>query len=100
MSKLKEFIIIVLAMVSFGGFIWGSQSYLEKRYALAEDVEKLSNRLDQKILEDRRDNIQQRIWKLEDKYSNEIPDDIKDQYRQFQKELEELDKKLDKLYEK
>ena len=70
----------------------------EARYAKSAYVVQVEQRLDQKITQDRVDNIQNRIWKLEDRYGLECvdcPPVVKDEYRELQKEKEQLENKLE-----
>ena len=62
-----------------------------------ESVKKVETRLDNKILKDRGNLIQERIWKYEDRYDGKkMPDTIKEVVRDLQKELDDINKKLDK----
>jgi hypothetical protein len=56
---------------------------------LAAENKRLEMRLDQKIVSDRSDSIQQRIWKLEDRYPDrrKAPPEIQEMWRQLEKEL-------------
>jgi len=74
-------------------FAWDQ---LDKRWASAETVQKLSERLDNKIAQDRIDYLDQRIWKIEDRYKHEgkMPIMIKDQYRGLKKERKKLELKI------
>jgi hypothetical protein len=70
---------------------------LDNQYARAAAVKRLELRLDQKMLADRQDKIQERIWKLEDRYpSQEVarPQD-KEQWRKLEKEFADNEKELD-----
>ena len=67
----------------------------DERLAKAEDVNKsiqaLSQRLEQKIQDDRLSNIQQRIWNLEDRYGTDktkMPPAVCDTYRRLYEEKE------------
>lgn len=92
MSKLIQHAIALLALVSmlFGGYF-----YVDSRYALAGDVKNLSERLENKIIEDKLSNIQQRIWKIDDRYEEKImPDSVKEEYRQLIEDKTDLLNKL------
>jgi len=67
---------------------------LDKVQSFAELVDK---RLDLKILKDRADALQSRMWKLEDRYGMDVskmPDGVREQYRELKKEYDEI---MDKL---
>jgi Co/Zn/Cd efflux system component len=81
----------------------GAWVVLDSHWAKAEDVkavntkiDKLSKRLDQKILEDRRSNIQNRIWSLEDRYENEdMPQSVIEELRILNADKKDITKKID-----
>lgn len=94
----KEILTTVLALISFAGIIWGVQSYLNSNFASAGEVQQLEKRLDVKILEDRLFNLQERIWRIEDRYEKtQMPKDTKEQYRLLIDEKNKLEKELDIL---
>ena len=66
---------------------------IDTHYAKAEEFKKLELRLDQKIRADRSEKLQERIWKIEDRYpdKSKIPPDINDNLRIMNKELKEND---------
>lgn len=77
--------------------LWGGASFVDTRYAHAPDVVKIEFRLEQKILTDRASQIQQRLWKIEDRYSTDLfeaPAMVKEEYRQLKEELADLDNEL------
>lgn len=85
----------VIALVAFGGFVWGAQSYLYTNYASASDLKKLENRFDVKVKEDQLFNVQERIWRLEDRYEKKtMSDEAKEQYRMMLKERDKLEEDL------
>lgn len=60
-------------------------------------MKSLSERLDQKILSDRADRLQEKIWKYDDRYEKKPMDDItKEEYRTIYKELKDINKKIKK----
>jgi hypothetical protein len=56
---------------------------------LSEYVCAVEKRLDQKIKNDRINNVQERIWRLEDRYGKEEAEKM-DEYRRLKKEKEDL----------
>jgi gas vesicle protein len=82
----------------------GTAFSVDGRYAKVDDIQqvqekvkKVETRLDNKILKDRANLIQERIWKYEDRYEGRTtPDTIKDVIRDLEKELSDINKKLDK----
>jgi hypothetical protein len=70
---------------------------LDDRWAKAAEVKRVELRLDQKILNDRIDRLQERIWKLEDRYGG--PAKIRDpavleEYRKLNRDKNEAEGQL------
>ena len=42
--NLKETITYAMALLTFGGAVWGMQTYLNKNYASAEEVKETQNK--------------------------------------------------------
>ena len=77
----------------------GTAFTIDSRYAKTDYVEQIDKRLELKILKDRANALQERMWKIEDRYGMEVsdmPDDKRDQYRKLKKEYDEIMKKIDK----
>jgi len=82
----------------------GTAFTIDSRYAKIEQLDKVQSfaelvdkRLDLKILKDRADALQSRMWKLEDRYGMDVskmPDGVREQYRELKKEYDEI---MDKL---
>ena len=88
----------VMAVIVFAGFVWSAQTYLHENYASASDVKRIEDRLDSKILEDRLFNVQERIWRIEDRYERkEMSIDAKEQRRLLIDEKTKIEKELDSL---
>lgn len=96
-KKLSLVLGIILAFMSIGG----SAYQIDKRFAKAEQVQQIEWRLDQKIIKDRVEALQERIWRLEDRYYNEkMPEEVKDEVRKLKHEKELLSNELNKLIER
>lgn len=79
------------------GALYGGGTFVDNRYAHQGDVQLISMRLEQKVLTDRASQIQQRIWKIEDRYGSDLkeaPETVKEEYRQLKMELNDLDHEL------
>ena len=82
----------------------GTAFTVDNRYAkdqqvkkVEQKVEKVEKRLDKKILKDRANALQERIWKLEDRYNGKkIPTTIKEELRKNKAELIQITKELEK----
>jgi hypothetical protein len=82
-------------MALFGAF-YG----LDQRWAKAASVEQLSVRLEQKIIQDQMFAIQERIWKLEDRYKRPgmvCPPEIENEIRNLRQDLKMLELRLKRL---
>ena len=84
--------------------IIGTFFTVDNRYAkqdqveiIEEKIKVVDKRLDLKIMRDRGDYLQERIWKVEDRYfDKEIPQEQKDNVRRWQKEYDSIMKKISK----
>ncbi len=86
-KKLSTIIGLILALITLIGVIY---TYDQSK-AKASDLMLTNQRLDQKIMDDRADRVQERIWKLEDRYENKKMEQvIKDEYRLLQEELDKI----------
>ncbi len=66
---------ITVAIVTLVVIIIGGYMFIENRYALRNQLQKIEIRLDMKIIRDDRSQTQDRIWDLEDRIK-ENPEDI------------------------
>jgi hypothetical protein len=99
LKRLSVFLGIVLALSTLIGGLFT----LDRRWAKADSVQQLSIRLEQKILEDRQFALQERIWRLEDRYRSNpaaCPPEVKMEIRNLKHDLQLVDKKLKKLNHK
>jgi hypothetical protein len=86
----------IVCIVAFGGTLWKAHDYMEN-YALAEDLKQTNKRLDQKIMSDQLNQVQQRIWIIEDRAKVKPPDaTAQEELRTLKDKKEELKKELDK----
>jgi hypothetical protein len=98
-------------MIGAGGTalatLWGGASFVDHRYAhtetvfeMQDDVYLVGQRLEQKILTDRYTQLQQRAWKIEDRYGLGLaiaPETVKEEYRQIKAELASLTEEMDRV---
>jgi beta-glucosidase-like glycosyl hydrolase len=86
---------VMIAASSAG---YGVMSWHDRRYALTDDVVQIEMRLDQKILSDRLSQVQQRIWRLEEKYGESLNakenETAWEEYRQLKEERERIREQL------
>jgi len=106
------FIVFVAALAVAVPFTVGTIKQVVGVPALAAKVEMVSERLEQKIIQDRMDKLQERMWSMEDRWGekfmvekNRIHDTLdellhfmtpeaRDHYRRLWKEYEELEAEL------
>lgn len=92
MSKTIAYLIAVGSLV---GMCFGAYFFVENRYAQAETVKQLGQRLDEKIKSDRVNAIQERIWKIEDRCLKRPPTDTeKEELRMLKENKEKLQREL------
>ena len=63
-------------------------------------IEQLALRLDQKIMQDKADFLQRRMWKLEDRYGHDMPPTVLNEYRHLLKELNDSKMELEFMRKK
>ena len=110
-AKIAAILTVMTALIGIGAFV----VQLDSRWAKAVDVkeiiekhdtdvaqimtqqQKMSERLDRKILEDRASDTQDRIWKLDDRYQTieNMPPTTKEEYRKLKVKLDQIYKQLD-----
>ena len=81
----------------FIAFIVTATLGIEARYASSGFVKQIDERLEQKILSDRRANLQERVWNLDDRFGPgclECDLIVKDEYRRLLFEIKEIDEQL------
>ena len=82
----------------------GTAFTVDNRYAkneqvkqVEQQVQKVEKRLDKKILKDRANALQERVWKLEDRYEKKkMPKTVQEELRKLKTELVEIQKNLEK----
>jgi hypothetical protein len=98
----------VLALVALAAKVGN----LDARYAKAEEVVQIAKRLDNKIIQDRMEKLQERMWAMEDRWAerffNEknrthdtldellhfMTEEARNHYRELQREYEKLEREL------
>lgn len=93
MSQRLQFILGIIALI---GSIFGAYRFIDGRYAQAEEVRQIEQRLDYKIDSDRYHAVEERMWKLEDRFPDEkkMPETIREEYRKLKSEKEIIQEKL------
>lgn len=92
MTKQVENILTIIALLTAfsGGYF-----YIDRTYAREQEVRQLENRIDYKIAKDALHDIQDRLWKLEDRYLKKVmPDTTKEEYRKLQEDKKEIEEEL------
>jgi len=102
MNKLKKLATILGIIISLS-IVISIMTKVDGRYAKAKEtkqyIQRVEQRLDIKILEDRANALRERIWSLEDRYNNinEMPQEIKDEYRRLKEEREKILNEINKM---
>jgi hypothetical protein len=84
----------IIAILTILGFAFGAYFYIDGKYASCEDVKKIEKRLDYKIISDQLQAIQDRIWKILDRFQGKKMD------MTTEEELRTLEVKKEQLREK
>jgi hypothetical protein len=109
-AGIASIILTVAALIGVGAAI-------DSRYARAERVVEVSDRLSMKIIQDRINAITEQMWKMEDRWQERyhkeheeyathdellayMSEDARDTYRQLEEELEYLREELKKYIRK
>ena len=95
LKKLDGYISPILTIISIITMLFTIDAY----YAKASAVDKLEMRLEQKILQDRQDRVQERIWTMEDRWvkKEKMPKETLEHLRQLQLEKYQINMKLNAI---
>jgi len=86
-TKMSNKILTVVTIIASICAIMASLAALDARHAKQAEVTTISKRLDKKIKFDRANDLQMRIWKLEDRYKDEaMPAEVLSEVRQHKLE--------------
>lgn len=97
MKRTQVIIGIVVGLITIAGALFA----VDQRYAKSQDVELVSVRLELKILQDRYNDINSRIWKLEDRYRGQAsPPEVVEEIRKLKQERDHLEKLINELIKK
>jgi hypothetical protein len=85
-NKIVQYLATLVGMVIAIGTVYVA---VDDHYAKAEEVREIKTRLEQKIIMDRTDRLQERVWKLEDRYpdKNKMPAEAQDNIRVMNREI-------------
>jgi len=79
-------IMAILALVIALGSVAGVLAKFDSRYAKAATLSAVEDRLDEKIIQDRMEKLQERMWALEDRWATRF----RVQYNRIHDTLDEL----------
>jgi len=98
LSFIKEQVTPIITLVTLIGVIFTGYFWLDNRYARAEAVAQLNQRFELKLKEDTRTQIQEGMWKLQDRLVQQPNDTTaKEQLREYEVQKSNLDKEIDVL---
>ena len=98
----------VISILTVIAFIFGAYLHLDSKFAEEEkveevklNVEKVEKRLDFKIVKDKFQAVQERMWNLEDRHGGRdlegADQSVKEEYRNLQVQQKELKEELKEL---
>lgn len=99
MKYVKSILAVVIILVTLAGAVYK----MDVHFAKAAELQKVEVNLDLYILSQRADQLQQRMWQIQDRYKcalEEMPIEAKEAYRLAEKEREEILRKIDILQRK
>jgi hypothetical protein len=99
MNKKDGMVLKLIALFTLISLCFGVYFYFERRYALAQDLRKVENRLDYKIVSDQVVSIQERIWLIQDRCNGKPPldDTVKEELRELEMRREILKDRLRRM---
>lgn len=90
---------LILGLISLISSLFGGFFFLDNRYAKAAETVKIERRLENKIILDRIDRLQERLWKFQDRYGDKLEKAkdklIKEEFKRLETEKELLEKSLE-----
>jgi hypothetical protein len=87
-----------IALMAIIGSVFGAYFYIDNKYALSQELKRTEQRLEGKIISDQLNSVQDRIWKIEDRYDNKIMDStVKEEYRKLQQQKIDLNNDLNNI---
>lgn len=87
----------IVGLITIAGALFA----VDQRYAKSQDVELVSVRLELKILQDRFNDINMRIWKLEDRYRGQpTPNEVTEEIRKLKQERDHIERMINELIKK
>lgn len=104
--------VTLLGTISVGGYnavqwhnaIFADREYVDERFdELGQLIAMNDMRMGQKIQSDKVDQLQERLWRLEDRYGKdiernpEVPESVREEYRQLQMQRERALNKLESI---
>jgi hypothetical protein len=85
--NVKRILAILAGVITVGSVVTMLFAF-DSRYAKTEYVAQIENRLDTKIKKDRADMLQERMWRLEDRYGCDAKKT--DEYRRLESERQTI----------
>jgi len=99
----KQIIAFCAGIMTLSAFVTFGFNFVVKvdtRWAYSSTVQRIERRVDQIEIIRRLDFIDERLWKLDERYyDREIPISVKEHIRELQKEQKGLELKLQKMFD-
>lgn len=100
MTPLSQAATGLTALATIVGTLYSGGSWVDTRYAHQEDLVLVGMRLEEKLQGDQAERIQNRMWRLEDRYSPSManaPDSVKEEYRELGAQRQEIQRRLQRI---
>jgi len=98
-DKKMKLVAGIISLITLISLVFGTYFFLDNRYASAQALKQVEQRLDYKIKSDQVQSIQQRIWQIDDRCADKCSLTAKEEKRKLQSDLE-LTKEQMKVLEK
>ena len=98
LNNTRNILVFITALAGAVGVVYGSITFVDSRYALAEDVQELENRITVTELKDLLHKSLENLYFYRSQLSK-YPDDteVKKRLKEAQEEVDSIKKRIDKL---
>lgn len=85
----------IVTLIAILTAFFSAYMFIDSRYALSGNLKAVELRLEHKVLSDRLGAIQQRIWRIGDRYEGKVmPDTTKEEYRILKEDKKQLNERI------
>lgn len=98
LEKYRTYLLLFTTSAAAGGVLWGGVSWVDKRYAKTETVEKIEKKLDLNELNDQLRTAREELffWRQQ---ARKYPEDteVEDALKEAEEQVESIKKKIEEL---